>query len=338
MGLQARRWPSAPVRFPLTLFFCLFLIWELIPRHERRRSGAEIMSWLIFCLSLGGLYCFREYAWTPPMVGTAFGVYFWTLGELRGRSCPIAVTGCLLGACAAPLVPWPAVDQSLLVIIGAGSAVSLQGAWIVIGHIRGIYQPPPEPAPAAPGVSFTRFIVSTFGPMECSQIISPALESKLRRRYQFSIDELSNLGFSYLCCYSDSFAAPRLLLGFPLLTLFFMLRGREIMRLREGRIHIHYLLTISRDQATYAHAFGLGVKFYTAFSDGTCLITANLPLKSYNRPPVTKCYLETSIPDAWAAHQQAVAEREASGVRAIRHSSFPTFAQMSDRENKAESS
>ncbi|SPE29184.1 hypothetical protein SBA3_1510010 [Candidatus Sulfopaludibacter sp. SbA3] len=79
-----------------------------------------------------------------------------------------------------------------------------------------------------------------------------------------------------------------LLRVFPLLISLLAVCHREVLRLRERRVHTYDFLLISRDGTTYAHPFGLGVKFYTAYSDGTCLITGQLKGEGYNRPPVTK--------------------------------------------------
>src|SRR5262249_2863887 len=127
-------------------------------------------------------------------------------------------------------------------------------------------EPIVEPEPEFPNRSM-QFLTRAFGPVENRQVISPVVESQLRRRHQFRIDELSPLGFPYLCCFSKSSPAGRLLFGIPLVIVFFMFAGREYIRLRDRRIHIYCRLMLSRDCSTYADLTGRGVKFYTTFSD-----------------------------------------------------------------------
>ncbi|HKA00191.1 MAG TPA: hypothetical protein VKE70_26955 [Candidatus Solibacter sp.] len=191
-----------------------------------------------------------------------------------------------------------------------------------------------EPEPEFPNRSM-QFLTRAFGPVENRQVISPVVESQLRRRHQFRIDELSNLGFSYLCCYSESFPAGRLLFGIPLVIVFFMFAGREYIRLRDRRIHIYCRLMLSRDCSTYADLTGRGVKFYTTFSDRTCIITSQYSGADYNSPRVTKRYIDANINETWTAHRAVIDAREASGTRAVRQTSFADFERISDLERAA---
>src|SRR5262249_21731433 len=52
-------------------------------------------------------------------------------------------------------------------------------------------EPIVEPEPEFPNRSM-QFLTRAFGPVENRQVISPVVESQLRRRHQFRIDELSN--------------------------------------------------------------------------------------------------------------------------------------------------
>jgi len=175
-----------------------------------------------------------------------------------------------------------------------------------------------------------------FGKVDYEQIVDPELESRLGIRYKFQIDELESLGFHYFCCYSESFAASRLLLLLPLPVVLPMLWGGEIVRLRSGRIHTYNILLVSRDNATHSPVFGLGVMYYSRFSDGTLLVTMNrkAAIADIHRPPLLKRYRKGSITDAWADHQSAIQSLEAAGKHAVREVDFQSYADMVRRETE----
>jgi hypothetical protein len=334
--LLGRHWPHSRWRGACVIIIFIWATIDLV-RPKPKQPGGEALG-IGLAILLVPLYLLRSHIWVPPAIGVVFGGFLWANGELRRHPIPIAVSGSVLGSVATLLVPWPNPERALLACVFAGGAIALQGVWIIIGHISGLHRVT-APASAQTGRSSIRFLHLTFGKIETEQINWPGLEHQLRMRNHFQIDELESLGFRYLCCYTESFSASRLMFLLPVLVVLDMQRGREMIRLRGGRIHTHFMLLVSGDKTTFAHAFGLGVKFHTGFSDGTFLVTmnANAAIPDIDRPPMLKRYRKGSIADAWADHQSAIQSLEAAGKRAVRQVSFHSFADMSQRETELQS-
>ena len=80
----------------------------------------------------------------------------------------------------------------------------------------------------------------------------------------------------------------------------------EVSRIgRNLRASIFFLLLVSRECDTYVSPFGLGLKFYTSFTDGTCVITGNFNSQAINddREKLYKSAQPCSIEEAWQQHQ-----------------------------------
>lgn len=173
-----------------------------------------------------------------------------------------------------------------------------------------------------------------FGKVAYEQVVDPAAEQRLRMKHESRINELESLGFHFFCCYTESFATRRLMLLLPVPIVLSLLLGGEVIRFRDGRIHTHAMLLTSSDNSTYAAVFALGVMFYTAFSDGTFLITMNrnVTIPDRHRPPLLKRYRKGSIADAWADHQSTIQSMEVAGEHAVREINFQSYVDMVRRE------
>jgi hypothetical protein len=142
MELATRRWPNERGPWPLAVVALIYGTWEFFRKDETPSTG-EGKIWFLFCTCLSPLYYARHQPWTPPILAIVVAAYLWALGEKRRRPIPIAVSGTLLTGAAATRIPWPPVDQSLLVLIGVGVSAFLQGTWFLLAYLRST--PPPEP-------------------------------------------------------------------------------------------------------------------------------------------------------------------------------------------------
>jgi hypothetical protein len=227
----------------------------------------------------------------------------------------------------------------MLAFVGFGLAVALQGFWQIVRYAQG-EGPRPVPLLAPYSVSSEdialRWLVwLVLGRMECVQIYSPALDQKIRARYQTEIDALSRLGFNYFCSYAETFSAFRLLLVLPALATLVMLLKREVIWLDgDGKLGPCNPVMTASDSSAYAEASGLGVKFYTAFTDGTFLVWANHESCNCEGPVMTKRWRVATVSEAWAEHRSSIEEFEAAGRRVDRRIDFKTFADMNQRETK----
>lgn len=92
----------------------------------------------------------------------------------------------------------------------------------------------------------------------------------------------------------------------------------------------------SRDDSAYAAPFGLGVKFYTGFSDGTCVISANFesaPIRDEQRK-IYKFVGAQTLESAWRNHQKQVDAFCMHGKQKVEHLSFAGFLQLTQREDE----
>src|ERR1051325_2849130 len=132
------------------------------------------------------------------------------------------------------------------------------------------------------------------------------IQDQVRFKYKASIYKLKLLNFEELCFFSETAAA----LGFsngpigPLGVLAAL--PKEVIKIgRDFSASAFFVLMISREYDTYVSPFGLGVKYYTSFTDGTCAITANFESPAINdeEEKLYKFAQPCSIEEAWKRHQ-----------------------------------
>jgi hypothetical protein len=171
------------------------------------------------------------------------------------------------------------------------------------------------------------------GPIRHVQIQSLQIIEKIRTRYRSETDQFASLGFVPLFYYGEGFSVLRLFLIFPAVVVIFMLLKREVLSLQEGHVVECYSAFAARDNSALAHAFGLGVKFYTGFTDGTLLITKNFVNDMGNRPGIVEYARKASISEIWTEHQRQVQTFEAEGKRIDRQTSFEFYSELSRKDS-----
>ena len=177
-------------------------------------------------------------------------------------------------------------------------------------------------------------LVGLFGGIEYVQIYSPEFEQRIRTRYQSQSDQLMNLGFAPLFFIGETFPLIRLLLIFPALIVLMMWLKREVMTVQSGtKFLAGYPIFASGNKTAYGHPNGLGVKFHTAFQDGTLLVTKNYgDATGYAPITVVQGTKNASICDLWIGHQRRTQALEADGKRIDRQISFQAYAEISHKE------
>lgn len=101
-------------------------------------------------------------------------------------------------------------------------------------------------------------------------------------------------------------------------------------------VTIFNVVMVSRDDSSYAAPFGLGTKFYTGFSDGTCVISANFesePIRDEHQK-IYKFVGARTIDAAWQSHRKQVDAFCAQGKQKVEHLSFAGFLQLTQREDE----
>ncbi len=160
----------------------------------------------------------------------------------------------------------------------------------------------------------------------------PNIQSRVRRRYSRECATLAAHGFEELCFYSERLGAFSALLYLPM-TLLMLFKGEVLGG--HGRFDAggSYLLMRHRRPWTIALPLGLGVKLYTAFTDGTLLVSASFD--SYLVPAgnsIIKHASKLPLDEAWALHQQRVEEMEDQGKQVLQALDFNRYVEMSRHE------
>ena len=184
---------------------------------------------------------------------------------------------------------------------------------------------------------FVRSIHLIIGTVEHIQIYSPEIEQRIRARYQSEIGQFTNLGFDYLFSDGESLSLFRLVLILPAITMIHMRCKGEVMTLHNGtKLLLGYPVLISKNKSAFGYASGLGAKFYSAFQDGTLLVSnayadGDIPAG----PMIVKYARKASISETWAAHQERIAALEAAGKSVDRQTSFQFYTEISEKETAA---
>jgi len=173
-----------------------------------------------------------------------------------------------------------------------------------------------------------------FGTIGHVQIFSPDLEQRIRTRYQSEIHQLNDLGFDYQFSDGETFPLIRLVLLLPALVIIMMWRKREVMTIHEGTKYlVGHPVYISKNKTAFAEPSGLGTKFYTAFHDGSLLISTTYTDGGMPAGPMIERHgQKASISETWASHQQRIAELETEGKRVDHQTSYQAYAEIEHKE------
>jgi hypothetical protein len=177
-----------------------------------------------------------------------------------------------------------------------------------------------------------RFVNSVFGTVEHIPIDSPRLERRVRASYRSVIDEVSAVGFTYLCSDGESFSLFRLLLVLPAVAMFGIWLQRTPISLRGGSILAGYPILIFKAMSTFAHLDGTPVKFLTSFCNGTLLVSGNYTNSMSGGPGITRSCQTGTIEETWTRHQTRIQALETEGVEVDRRNDYSHYVQMHVRD------
>ena len=150
------------------------------------------------------------------------------------------------------------------------------------------------------------------------QITDDGLRRKTGARYQREIAALQQLGFRSLAPCLEVLGAFSALYQFPVLLL--TLPKREVLVFPWPlRLAVANALLCKADTPTIALCMGMGVKLYSAFTDGTLLISATFQSHAVPSPAsaIVKSPACLTLAQAWSTHQQAVLALQGKG-KAVR--------------------
>jgi hypothetical protein len=167
---------------------------------------------------------------------------------------------------------------------------------------------------------------------EYSQITDLRLQARIRDRYQHEIAKLENLGFRHLAYCLETLGPYSAILQFPIIP--YALLKREILQLvRPLRIAIANIILFQTNPPAFALCMGMGIKFYSAFSDGTLLISSDFISRVAPRsePPIIRLCSKTTPGMAWSKHKNE-ALRITEKIPVSEKLSFNDYVTLSEYE------
>lgn len=169
------------------------------------------------------------------------------------------------------------------------------------------------------------------------EIHKDKLEYDLQQRYAEELSQLETFGFDDVRHTREVVFPFSALIFFPLYP--FFKYKREIFQIEAPlRFVIFNPLALNYPYGTYAHVFGLGVKFITQFTDETLLTSANYVTTRVVKPK-RKLYAYGGTPmplsEAWKRHQGFLHELEADSCEVDTDLTLPKFEKVMHRDDKA---
>ena len=175
-------------------------------------------------------------------------------------------------------------------------------------------------------------------PITYDQTADKEIHDRVRQKHAVIINELKALNFQEFYFFGETVGAlgfsPLGCSGFVgmLVALF-----KEVTKIeRNLGITLFNVVMGSRDYATYAGPFGLGVKFYTGFTDGTGVITANFETPAFqdDQEKLYKFASAQSVAAAWSVHKNWVDKLCSEGKEKSEPLSFAGFLKLAKREDE----
>lgn len=173
-----------------------------------------------------------------------------------------------------------------------------------------------------------RFLLWTGGPRDYVEISDVAFEQRLRKRYGSEIDQLTSLGFCHLFFEGETTSVFRLFFIFPAIVKLMMLLHRAVITIGPGWKFVGgNPVLASGDKTAFACVGSLGVKFRTAFKDGTILESQTYGNDNMPSGPtiVRHCFKGESVPYTWEQHKKWIQTLETDSNPVVRDLSFQAW-------------
>jgi hypothetical protein len=163
-----------------------------------------------------------------------------------------------------------------------------------------------------------------------SQITDPSLQTRVRERYQRQTTALQAMGFRHLAYCLEVMGAFSALLQLPVLVLAGVHREVLVVR-RPLRLAAANLLLSHNDPPSIALCMGMGVKFYTSFSDGTLLISSDFTSHAVPRPGsrIVRLLPSATLGETWNVHKVRASELATDARRLPLSVDFRDYLEMS---------
>jgi hypothetical protein len=145
---------------------------------------------------------------------------------------------------------------------------------------------------------------------EYSQISDNRIQSRINKRYSAEISTLKGLGFHPLAYCLEDHGPYSALSQFPIIPL--SLRYKELLIIKwPFRLASANILLSTDDPPSIALCMGMGIKFYSVFSDGTLVISSTFLSSMVPRQgsKIVRLPPQTSLQETWSVHKTEVRRR-----------------------------
>ena len=172
-----------------------------------------------------------------------------------------------------------------------------------------------------------------------SEIKDEKLQLRVRSRYAKDMAALEAPGFRQLAFKQEARAPFSALAHLPLLPL--MRRAKEVLVFPFPlRLGVANILLFHSQPSVIVSCMGLGVKFYSAFSDESLLISSTLQHHAAFQVPgiqkpgsqIVRTPPGRTLDEAWSLHQGQITQMEVGGRTNNTTSSFAYYIELSERE------
>jgi len=214
--------------------------------------------------------------------------------------------------------------------LGVLSLFMLLSCWTGINHARRLSRAEGLPlTDETGGASSRQIIAATY-----SEIVDPKLQERARSRFAREIESLQPIGFRHLAYSLETLGPYSAILHFPLIL--FMLPKREVFAFPPPfRLAVAEVVLFHTEPSSLALCSGMGVKFYTCFSDKSLVISTTYASRIRLAPSsgITRIFESPNPQDAWLRHKTRISEMEREGKTIIRSASLPDFVEFCNRQN-----
>lgn len=143
-----------------------------------------------------------------------------------------------------------------------------------------------------------------------SQITDNRIQSRINKRYSTEITALKDLGFHPLAYCLEDHGPYSALSQFPIIPL--SLRYKEILIIKwPFRLASANILLSTDDPPNIALCMGMGVKFYSVFSEGALVISSTFLSRMVPRQgsKIVRLPPQPSLQETWSVHKTEVRRR-----------------------------
>jgi Zn-dependent protease len=285
--------------------------WRLAAPYAHR------LLWAVWFMNLG-LLIFNMLPIYPLDGGQILRSVLWFLLG-RARSLKVVIMLGFVGAAALIIVAvW--LHSFWIAIV---SAYMIMNCWAGLQQAQILSHSAESPPPSG-GVFRTEYM----------ELVEPSVQARVRARHGLKIAPLQSLGFQQFAYPLEVLPPYSAISRFPVVLM--MLNKEVLVFPKPARLAVATALLLHSNPASLAECMGIGVKFYSVFSDGTLLISSSYrsPLLAAPNSGIIKNPHCQSPEEAWGAHQKRVAELAAQGIAIQNFQSFGDFVEITKRTSR----